>query len=472
MNSVSGAWRKGYGGRERESAQEQLTTVHVAQRLAPQASHTQCPVHFASPPLGHGRGDDAALPIRLGAPRPHRHKLLRGRRVDGAGVVKVRLGGAHLDGHGKALQHLVRRDADHVEADDALLLAGADELHRHRLLGLLLAQRKVHRLEDRLVRLDVRVAVRLARLRLGQPDRPDRRVRKHHRRDVCILELCVGRAAKDAVGEAAAGGNRDGRQLEAGGGGVAEAVEAGDARLLLLVHDHSPLAVQLDAGRLEPELGRDRRPPDRHQDAVERREPLAARQPGRQLARSGVLLDGDHLRVGEELRARARDLGVDDLLHERVEAVAQHTRAPDGEGDGGAQRLQDARELDGDVARADDERLLRLRLEVEEPVARDAVFRARDGRRRRPSSDRDQDVVGRVAGACDLDLARRDEARKALDVGHAGVVEVPRVDAVEARDVRIALGREGAPIEPWLAHLHAVPGRGLCRLKVRRRRVH
>ena len=30
------------------------------------------------------------------------------------------------------------------------------------------------------------------------------------------------------------------------------------------------------------------------------------------------------------------------LLHERVEAVAQHTRAPDGEGDGGAQRLQDA----------------------------------------------------------------------------------------------------------------------------------
>ena len=52
------------------------------------------------------------------------------------------------------------------------------------------------------------------------------------RRDVCILELCVGRAAKDAVGEAAAGGNRDGRQLEAGGGGVAEAVEAGDARLL------------------------------------------------------------------------------------------------------------------------------------------------------------------------------------------------------------------------------------------------
>lgn len=64
MNSVSGAWRKGYGGRERESAQEQLTTVHVAQRLAPQASRT---LNAALPhlPLGTGVGTMPPCPSGL-----------------------------------------------------------------------------------------------------------------------------------------------------------------------------------------------------------------------------------------------------------------------------------------------------------------------------------------------------------------------------------------------------------------------
>ena len=53
--------------------------------------------------------------------------------------------------------------------------------------------------------------------------------------------------------------------------------------------------------------------------ACPKRRPSRRRPPGSEIMvsdspLSGVLLDGHCLRVGEELRARARDLGVDDLL--------------------------------------------------------------------------------------------------------------------------------------------------------------
>jgi len=57
-----------------------------------------------------------------------------------------------------------------VKADDLLLLAGADQLHRRRLLVVRVHHRVVQRREGRLVHLDLVVAVLLARLGLGLRD--------------------------------------------------------------------------------------------------------------------------------------------------------------------------------------------------------------------------------------------------------------------------------------------------------------
>jgi len=56
---------------------------------------------------------------------------------DGDDAVEVRLGRAHLEGDAEALQDLVHGEADHVHADDPLLLADAHEDGAR--LGLLLA---------------------------------------------------------------------------------------------------------------------------------------------------------------------------------------------------------------------------------------------------------------------------------------------------------------------------------------------
>ena len=59
----------------------------------------------------------------------HGHQFLRADRVDGDRVVEVRLGGAHLHRHCKALQHFVHVVADEMDPDHALLLSGAHQLH-------------------------------------------------------------------------------------------------------------------------------------------------------------------------------------------------------------------------------------------------------------------------------------------------------------------------------------------------------
>src|SRR5690606_34579940 len=60
----------------------------------------------------------------------HRYELFRAGRMDRDRIVEVRFARAHRDRDGKALSHLVRAWADHMTADDALLFAHDDELHR------------------------------------------------------------------------------------------------------------------------------------------------------------------------------------------------------------------------------------------------------------------------------------------------------------------------------------------------------
>ena len=74
-------------------------------------------------------------------------------------------GGAHLQGHRKALQHLIHPEADAVDADDLLFRADAHQLHAARLT--VRGHGGIHRGEGRFVDLHGVVAVLLARLRLG-----------------------------------------------------------------------------------------------------------------------------------------------------------------------------------------------------------------------------------------------------------------------------------------------------------------
>ena len=91
--------------------------------------------------------------------------------MDRHAVVKVRLGGAHLDGHPEALEHLVTAAADHVKADHPLLRALADQLHhRLRLPG---GHRVIQRSELGLVHNHIITTKLLSRIFLSQTDTSD-----------------------------------------------------------------------------------------------------------------------------------------------------------------------------------------------------------------------------------------------------------------------------------------------------------
>ena len=47
----------------------------------------------------------------------HGDEFLGGRGMDGDGLVKLSLGGAHLDGDWEALEHLIAAQPLHVQAD-------------------------------------------------------------------------------------------------------------------------------------------------------------------------------------------------------------------------------------------------------------------------------------------------------------------------------------------------------------------
>ncbi|MNN26122.1 hypothetical protein D3C81_1396210 [compost metagenome] len=112
-----------------------------------------------------------------------------------------------------------------------------------------------------------------------------------------------------------------------------------------------------------------------------------------------------------------------------------------------AQTVEDRGELDGDIAAADHQYALGQLLEIEGFVGGDRQLAPGDLRHLRPAADSDQDVLGAVALAVHLDLMGAKNARMPFQQGDAAVDQQVAVDAVEALDLAVLVGNQGAPVE-------------------------
>lgn len=254
--------------------------------------------------------------------------------------------------------------------------------------------------------------------------------REDNGRDVLVRELVALDAAVDAVGEATAGCDGD-RREERLAGDVADRKDVLDLGGLVLVDVDVAVLLELEADRLGADVVGERVTADGPQEDVglDLLALLGVDRLGERLVEVRVLDVGRHLldvRVGVDVDARLDDVLLEHVLQHRVERLEDLLVADD-EVRLDAERVQDAGELDGDVARTDDDGALGELLEVEEAVRVEAVLVAGDvlGQGRR-AADGDDEAVGRV-GALDVGTAvrlalrvRRDDGDLAL-AGELGV---------------------------------------------------
>src|SRR6185295_7726358 len=107
----------------------------------------------------------------------------------------------------------------------------------------------------------------------------------------------------------------------------------------------------------------------------------------------------------------------------------------------------DRRELASDVAAADDDEPAREAREVEDLVRADRALAAGDVGRHRPAAGRDDDALGAMARARDLDLAASGDPRTTAHDRRAGALDELAIDVVQARDLDAAVGLERLPVE-------------------------
>src|SRR5207253_1598616 len=138
------------------------------------------------------------------------------------------------------------------------------------------------------------------------------------------------------------------------------------------------------------------------------------------------------------------DAAAAHLLRQRdpqivVEAVEQFLAA-DQLDDLGAEAAEDAGELDRDIAAADNDDLARQARQVERLVRRDHMLDAGDVRHRRMPAGGDQDVLGGVAPAGDLDRVRVNEDTAPVDDLDAAVLQHVDVDLFQPIELLVLGG--------------------------------
>mmetsp|Transcript_22086 Transcript_22086/g.71117 ORF Transcript_22086/g.71117 Transcript_22086/m.71117 type:complete len:400 (-) Transcript_22086:162-1361(-) len=310
-------------------------------------------------------------------------------------------------------------------------------------------------------------------------------MREDHRRDVVVFESGSRFAAEEPVREAPPRGDGHRCEFVARRRHVADGVHVRQGRVLVFVDDDVARLVEGQAGgRLQrfPE----RFPSDGDQNAVEAVH-------SRSVARDHTvkiavcLLDGLDGRLGVQFGTVGLHR-LHELVHdERVEAPAQDGVPAEEQVGLRAQGVQDAGHLDGDVPRADDRRLLRLPLQVEEAVGIYRILDPRDRRHADLTAHGDRHLLRhegtpRLVGAFhhDLVLRRRRslllstksgeevlllllvvndvaEGRKAVDDFDVGFLPAVDVAFAEATDVGVPPLLEGAPVKAQGVLLQRVP---------------
>ena len=173
------------------------------------------------------------------------------------------------------------------------------------------------------------------------------------------------------------------------------------------------------------------------------------------------LLDGIDGLPGDDLDAAPFHFRAQMLAHVVVEA-AQDVLAAIDQRHLGAEPVEDAGELDRDIAAALDQDAFRQFLEMKRLVRRDDVLETRDlaaGMRRAAGGD--QDILGAHR------FAAREQAhgvgvldhRAALDERDLGALQRGGIGGLEPRDLAILVGDQRRPIEDRLADGPAVAGR-------------
>ena len=114
-----------------------------------------------------------------------------------------------------------------------------------------------------------------------------------------------------------------------------------------------------------------------------------------------------------------------------------------------AEAVEDAGELHGDVAAADDQDRLRQLSQVERLVGGDGVPGAGHVGHDGTAAGGDQDVAGRDPAAAGLHdhRVRVGELGAGVHDGDAGPLQAGAVEAFEARDLLVLVGDQGRPVE-------------------------
>ena len=170
-----------------------------------------------------------------------------------------------------------------------------------------------------------------------------------------------------------------------------------------------------------------------------------------------MFLDPRDLSAGVDLDAAAAHLVRQrdaDVVVEPVEELL----AADQLDDLGAETVEYAGEFDGDIAAADDNDAARQGGQIERLVGRDHMLDAGDVRHRRVRAGGDQDLVGGVSPAVDLDRVRIDEHAPALDQLDPAVLQHAAIDLREPLDLAVFGVDQGGPVEARDRHRPAKTG--------------
>jgi hypothetical protein len=147
-----------------------------------------------------------------------------------------------------------------------------------------------------------------------------------------------------------------------------------------------------------------------------------------------------------------------------LRSIPFFTSSPVDLGHLGAEAVEDAGELDGDVAAAVDRDALGQALQVKGLVRRDAVVPTGARREHRPAAGGDQDGLGREApfllavGGLDVHPVLVQQTTVAAQHLDPGLLKKALVDPFQAVDLPVLVGDEARPVEGGLADLPAEAG--------------